>query len=151
MEILEFGDLDFLRSQLVLVLRLLVLNLDFLLDEFVSFGNDLVTLFLCFLLSALVSVLHVLDLLREILILQFFLRQSLLSFAERLLLLAEFSTDLSSEIDVTHPLLHHEIDRGDRLLDVFWLCAEEVTNRWNSIALLSLSDVLQVVHEVGFL
>ena len=70
-----------------------------------------------------------------------------LSLAQRDFSLLHLLSDVLSEVDVRDSLLHHEVDRVDRVLDVFWLRAEKVTNYWYSIALLSLLDVLEVVHK----
>ena len=53
------------------------------------------------------------------------------------------------EIDVSDPLLHHEVDRVDCVLNVVRLGPEQVANRRHPVALLSLANVLEVVHEAS--
>ena len=132
----------------MLVLRLLILNFDFLLDQFVTFSYDFVSLLFRLLLSSFKSIFDVLDLLRQILVLQLLLRDGLLRLPHGLLLFAKFLPDLCSEVDVANPLFHHEVYRVDGLLNILWLCAEEVAYRWDPVALLRLLNVPQVVHEV---
>jgi hypothetical protein len=64
-------------------------------------------------------------------------------------MLVELATDLLFEIDVSYSLLHHSVDRIESGLDIIWLCSEEVTNYWYAIALLSLLNVLEVVHQLS--
>ena len=51
------------------------------------------------------------------------------------------------EVDITYSLLHHEVDRVDSVLDVLRLGSEEIANGWDTVALLCLSDIFQIVHK----
>ena len=58
-----------------------------------------------------------------------------------------FLADFLAEVDVRDALLHHEVDGADCLLDVSRRCSEEVPDSRDSIRLLRLFDIGDVVHE----
>ena len=63
------------------------------------------------------------------------------------LLFVELGADLLPEVNVGNSLFHHEVDRFYRLLDVFGLGLEEVTDLRHAVRLLGLNDVIHVVRQ----
>ena len=60
-------------------------------------------------------------------------------------------SDVLPEVDIAYPLFHHEVDRVDGVLDVLRLCSKEVTDGWDAVALLCLSDIFQIVHKSSYM
>ena len=50
------------------------------------------------------------------------------------------------EFDVSDPLLKHVVDRFNGGLNVVGLCSEEISYCWDSITLLCLPNIVQIVH-----
>ena len=131
----------------MLELSLFVLKLDNLLVKLITVSSH--ALFLLFQAFELIFILviGVLKLLGECFVLLLFTSKLFLTLTHSRFILAHLLPYILSEIDVSHSLLHHEVHRIDCVLDVLWLCSEDVSNRWDSVALLSLSYVLKIVHE----
>ena len=130
----------------MLVLGLFVLQLYDLLVELVAVTLDLFLLVLRGLHLVLVAILHVFELLLQRLCALLLPCQLVLGLSQLRLSLLHLGAHLLAEVDVANSLLHHEIDRVDRVLDVVRLCAEKIANGWHTVALLRLPNVLQVVH-----
>ena len=92
------------------------------------------------------TILHIFELLLQCLSALLLSCQLVLHLSELCLGLLHLRAHLLAEVDVAYSLLHHEIDRVDRVLDVVRLSAEKIANGWHTVALLRLPNVLQVVH-----
>ena len=66
-------------------------------------------------------------------------------------MLVKLLANFSPEVDVSHALLHQKVDGIDCFLDVVWLGTEQVADSWDTIALLRLLDVLEIIHQISFL
>jgi hypothetical protein len=76
------------------------------------------------------------------------LAECILRLLEGLVLLGELGSDVLTEVDVRDPLLHHEVQRLDCILDVLRGATEEVAYGGHAVALLTLADVVLVILEL---
>ena len=133
----------------MLVLRLLVLQFNYLLVKFVTVTLDSILFILGGLQLVLEAILCILQLLLKRLSSLLLTSQLVLSLTQTRLRLKHLLSHVLTEVDVSNSLLHHKVDGVDGVLDVLWLSPEDITNRWHTITLLRLSDVFQIVHQPG--
>lgn len=131
----------------MLELGLFVLKFDDLLVELISVPLDSVLLLLYSLQLVFVLVFCILDGLVQLLGALLLPSELLLGVPQRCFCLGHPLTDFLTEVNIADPLLHHEIDRVDCVLHIFWLSSEYVSDCRHTIALLRLLDIFQVVHQ----
>ena len=141
----KLGNLDFFVSKLVAVLSLLAENALQLPAQIILCIEQLLTVSLNACLLHFGLLLEVFDFTLELIVFRFLLLKLFLDFFLVQVGFVHFPADFLAEVDISHSLLHHEVNRFDCFLDVIGLGTEEVPNYGHSVRLLRLLNILVVV------
>lgn len=140
-------NLNVLVAQLVLELSLFWSDACQVSLQVVTLVHQLFALSFEFCFLVLDIVLELFVLLRELIVLLPRFYKLVLLFFDWELLLADLVSNVLFEVNIRHSLLHHKVNWLNCFFDVLRPRFEKITNRGNTVALLRLANVVQVVLE----
>lgn len=140
-------NLNVLVAQLVLELSLFWCDARQVSLQIVTLVHQLFALSFEFCFLVLDVVLELFVLLRELIVLLPRFYKLVLLFFDWELLLADLVSNVLFEVNIRHSLLHHKVNWLNCFFDVLRPRFEKITNRGNTVALLRLANVVQVVLE----